>query len=688
MPTTQHNPKLTDHFETFLRNYYKEAIHDLALHYPNEQTSISVDWRDLYQFDADLADDMIDEPDTILEFLETALARIDLPVDVDLTGAEVRITGLVSETYHVSETRSEHVNSYISVTGQVQKTSAVKPRITEAAFECQRCGTLKYIPQSGNFQEPYECQGCERQGPFSIDFDQSEFIDYQAVRLQEPPERTKGGEGEHIDAYLESDLVDAVSPGDRVEISGIYRIEEPDNKTDRAFDTYIDAKAIEIEQADFDEIAVEGYVEEIEAIAAGEEGDPYDLLVESIAPKVFGYDDVKEAIVLQLFGGWRHKNPDGTFDRGDSHIFLVGDPGSGKSTILRAVEDLAPRAVFTEGKGLTKAGATAAATRDDFGNTEWGLEAGVMVLANKGVACIDELDKVDYGAKESLHGALESQRVNINKAGINATLPAQTALLTAGNPSYGRFDRFEPIAEQLDLSPTLISRFDLIFTFKDEPDRDRDEQIAQHIVDARQTIGRLNRDRDVEDGSRALIEPSIDRELLRAYIAYAKQTVFPTIEDDPVKRRLVEFYTELRDSGDEDDDSPIPVTARKLDAIQRLAEASARIRLSETIEEQDIERAAKLVLKSMREVGRDPETGQFDVDVIESGRSMSQHGRRRTIIDLIEEHEIEEGPPTEDTLLDACESEGIDRARAENDLAVLKRKGEIYEPKDGRIRTS
>lgn len=684
--------ELTEQCEEFLRQYCRGDILELADRYPSEQRSLWLDWKDIYRYEQAIADDVLEQPERVLAHFEEALENYDLPVDVDLTGARIRISNLVDGVYGVEETRAEHINRYLAINGQVAKTSPVHPRYITAVFECAVCGTFHDIPQTGHeLQEPHECQGCQRQGPWQINNDESEFVNHQLVRIQEPPERSKGMEGEYIDAHLTGDIVGHVSPGDRVDMHGIYRVRRPDNGSTAR--PYMDAYAPDVQQTDFEEIDVDPYFDEIKAIASGKRGDPYRKLIDSIAPKVYGYDDVKEAIALQMFGGWRHENPDGTFDRGDSHIFLVGDPGSGKSTILRAVEDLAPRAVFTEGKGLTKAGATAAATRDDFGDTEWGLEAGVMVLANRGIACIDELDKVDEGAKESLHGALESQRVNINKAGINATLPAQTALLAAGNPMYGRFDKHESIAEQIELSPTLISRFDLIFTFEDDPDPERDQKIAEHIVDARQTTGRLNRGDEVDEDARALIEPALDRELLRAYIAYAKQNVYPTIQDPEVKESLVKFYTGLRGAGGgsfDEESATVPVTARSLDAIQRLAEASARVRLSDEIQHKDVQRATKLVQKTMKEVGVDPETGELDADVIQTGQSRSQRNRVKALRSVIKElsTEYESGAPI-DEVVDMMVEEGYRASKVEHDIEdKLLDKGEAWKPAEGHLRLS
>lgn len=686
MSTTTETQELLDRLQTFLRRYYKDDLAILAQNYPSSQ-SLAIDWMELYAFDRDVAEDVLEQPDIMLDYLAEAVRLYDQPIDLELSDVQVQVENARREALAINETRSEHVGEYIAVNGQVAKTSAVHPKLVDAAFECQRCGTKAYIGQTGEgLQEPHECQGCERQGPFTIDYSESEFVNHQAIRLQEPPEKSKGGEGEHLDVDVVGDLVGVASPGDRVDLSGIYRVSPPSGKEKSTRLTpYLDGRAIEIEQADFEEIEVDEYLADIDAIASGEDGDPYELLKQSIAPKVHGMDDIKEALILQLFGGWRHIHPDGNVDRGDSHVLLVGDPGSGKSTLLRAVEEISPRSVFASGKGLTKAGATAAAVRDNFGDTEWGLEAGALVLANKGVACIDEIDKVNEDAVASLHSALESQRVSINKAGINATLPAQTALLAAGNPTYGRFDENEGIAQQIDLAPTLISRFDLIFIVTDDPDKEEDREIAEHIIRSRQTIGKMQQGRDVDDADREAIEPALDRDLMRAYVAHAKQSVYPTIDDPEVEEALVDFFTDLRSIGGPD--SPVPVTFRKLEAIQRLAEASARVRLSQTVEREDVRRAISLVRKTMQDVGVDPETGQLDVDVIETGSSKTQRDRIKTVRTLIAEvsSDYEQGAPV-DEVLERAEDIGIEPSKAEHEIDKLRDRGEAYEPSTGHLR--
>lgn len=681
---------LLDKVVRLYRRYYSDEIAELAQNYPSDARSLVVDYQDLYQFDPDIADDLSQHPSRVLPTMREALRQYDLPVEVALEDAQVRISNLPeSMTHGVGGYRSDDIGNFIAVSGQVSKRTDVRPKPTELAFECQRCGTLTRVPQADDeIQAPHECSGCERQGPFNTDEEESHWRDYQLLRLQQPPEETNGGQGAHVDVHVESDLVAMAESGDRVTVNGIMSLEEPGDG-DIAYQPYIDGRDIMVEQTDYEDIDVEEYLGYIQAIADGERGDPYQLIVDSIAPKIRGMDTIKEAIALQLFGGVRLEYPDGSFDRGDSHILLLGDPGTAKSSILQAVEDIAPRATFASGKGATAAGMTAAAVPDDFGDQKWSLEAGALVLANGGVACVDEIDKVQDDAVNSLHEALENQRVNINKAGINTSLPAKTALLAAGNPKYGRFDDMEPIAEQIDLDPALISRFDLMFMVDDAPDQERDTEIVEGILDSKQTAAKYTDDPTrVPDDELAKIEPEIDTETLRAYIAHAKQSVTPRLTDD-AKDELAGWFVDIRLSNGEDDDAPIPVTYRKLEGVVRLAMASARVRLSETVEHRDVERAKKLVTRSMTDVGMDPETGEFDVDIVETGSSQSQKERVKSVKSIVSElaSEYDEGAPRS-VVIERAVEQGCGESEVEFTIEKLKDKGEVYEPQSDILRTT
>lgn len=689
MAATTHQQIDPADLDQFLRRYYEDDLADLAVHYPREQSHLEISWRDLFRYSElpDITQDLREHPRQVVQQLTHAVENYDLPTGTTLEGVEVRISDLPeSEVRAVNKVWEFDVGQYGGVSGQVSKVSDVSKEPVELAFECQRCGNVTRYPQAGNeIQEPHECGSCERQGPFQVDYEQSEFRPHQLVRVQQPPEETKGGSGAHIDAHLRETMVNTVEPGDRASINGVYALAEPEGSS-RDFEEYVDAKGVDFAESDYEDIDVEKYEDEIIQLANGEQGDIFELLKDSIAPKIHGYDTIKEAVALQMFGGVRSEYPDGTIDRGDSHVLLLGDPGTAKSSILRAVETLAPRSVYVSGKGASSAGLTAAATKDDFGDAEWSLEAGALVLANKGIACVDEIDKVDDSAVSSMHDALEAQRVTVNKAGINATLPAQTSMLAAGNPKYGRFDPMESIADQIELGPTMLSRFDLMFMVDDEPDEEKDREIAERIVESRQLANEYTRSgADPSDERFDSIKPAIPADTFRAYVAYAKEHVTPRIRDTEVAEDLVDSFVNFRNMHS-DADGPIPVTFRKLEGIQRWAEASARVRLSETVEKQDVDRARELVGRSMRQVGMDPDTGKMDVDIIESGTSTSQRQRKKALRQIIQENQGDTGGAPKDTILEEAEERGISRDRAEHDLEVFKAEGEAYEPQTGEYR--
>jgi replicative DNA helicase Mcm len=294
-------------------------------------------------------------------------------------------------------------------------------------------------------------------------------------------------------------------------------------------------------------------------------------------------------------------------------------------------------------------------------------------------------------------GVVLHNSISISKAGINATLKSRCSLLGAANPKYGRFDQYEPIGEQIDLEPALISRFDLIFTVTDQPDPEKDGDLADHILQTNYA-GELNTQRtrmtnsnftqEEVDAATEEVEPAIDPDLLRKYIAHAKRNCYPTMTDE-ARAAIREFYVDLRARG-ADEDAPVPVTARKLEALVRLAEASARVRLSDTVEAEDAERVIRIVRSCLEAIGVDPETGEFDADVIETGRSKTQRDRIKNLKGLISEleSEYEEGAPL-DEVLDRAETDlGLDRSKAEDELEKLRRKGEVYEPQQNHLRTT
>ena len=674
MATSQSsNETLTDRLIRFLNTYYREDIGTLAQQYPSEQQSLWISYNDLFQFDRDICDDFLDQPDQIGERLNEALRLFDLPADVQLDGATVRVTDLPDE--HVrgpsEASRFSLIGKATGVEGQITKATQPKPRVESAVFECQRCATQqKPIPQDGDsLQGPHDCIGCEREGPFKFLAGQSDWVDHQYLRIQEPPEKSGTGQGANMELHVEGDVIDAVEPGDRVTATGKVEAEQLEVGDDLDADTHLQVNDITCEDSSYDDIDVSEHIDEIRAIANGEYGDPFELWTDSIKPSHWGDDHIKLAITLQLMEGWRRGD-----ERGSSHILLMGDPGCDKSGFLEFVDDLAPRSAYASGKGTTAAGLTAGAVSDDFGDTEWSLEAGAMVIADEGIACIDELDKIDDAVVSSLHGALESQKVRVNKI-IKATLSCRTSLLSAANPKYGRFDQYQPIGEQIELPPTLMSRFDLMFMVSDQPDPERDRAIMKHKSAAARAAAKKELGQELTDAEKASVEPAIDPAVMRAYIAHAK-TIKPLMpEGSDAEQLMHDEFMKIRLSNAEQEDAPVPVTWRKQEAIRRLAEASARVRLSDRVEKQDVERALGLVKQSMQQVGVDPESDQFDADIIETGRSKTQHDRVKSVLAAIEDN----GPVSAEEIADMLD---MQESKVEGEIENLRSKGDIYDLKN------
>ena len=708
-------------------------------------------------------------------------------------------------------------------------------------------------------------QACDRGGPFKLLLAQSKFVDAQKIRVQESPEDLRGGaQPQTLDVELEDDLAGRIFPGDRVIVNGIlksYQRSSPQQGKSTYFDLFHKGISVEMTEQEFEEIEIDPEEEKM-ILEMSCDPEIYEKIRGSIAPSIYGYDDVKEALGLQLVSGFEKHLPDGARIRGDIHILLVGDPGIAKSQLLRYMIKISPRGIYTSGKSSTSAGLTATAVKDELGDGRWTIEAGALVLADKGIAAIDEMDKMDNDDKSALHEAMEQQSyhplteiqladgrkvligefvdrlmmdrpleiiagrdceilplhedikikstdmrrifdlpvdrvsrhkapdhfiaitfsngkeilvtpehpvyvakdgiacipacqikagdfapapksisemteendylkitdvkivanegerftdfvydmtvepthtfisqglvlhntISVAKAGVMATLKSRCSLLAAANPKLGRFDKYEPIAPQINLTPALMSRFDLIFVLTDDPDTKRDSAIAQHILKSNYagelaTQAAWNSDisqEDIEDAM-VVIMPVIDPELLRKYVAYARKNIFPTLSEG-AKEYFLKYYVGLRSQG-QDTNKPVPVTARQLEALIRLGEASARLRLSDKVTLDDAKRVVKILEACLRKVGVDPETGFLDADIIASGTTKSTRDRTKSVIEIIRDVSREQqGPAPRDAVLDRAVELGIERAKAEEIIDRMRRDGDVFEPRPGMLK--
>jgi len=688
-------------WKEFFETYYRDELNRLAdaLEFGGD-LSLYVDFlRDLSIYrEGRLGEELLSKPDMVLNHANEGLALTENIHDVSLENCKVRFLNLpASRRVLIRDLRSEHISKFVAIEGIVRKVTEVRPRVIVAAFTCTKCGKLVRVAQDeeATLKQPYECPACKNKR-FVFLPDESVTVDSQRIRIQEYPENLRGGEQpQQIDVMLEDDLTGKVNPGDRVIVNGIVRAKprKVGSKHLQHMDLHVEGNSIEILQQEYEEFEITEE-DKKKILELAEDKNIFDRVISSIAPSIYGHENIKLAIALQLFGGVPKKLPDGTEIRGDIHVLLVGDPGVAKSQILRYVHRIAPRSVYTTGKGTTTAGLTATATRDEF-DGRWTLEAGALVLADKGIALVDEIDKMRSEDRSALHEAMEQQTVSVAKAGINAVLRARCALLGAANPKYGRFDRYTPIAEQIDLSPTLLSRFDLIFVLTDEPDEMRDRMLAEHILRTHEIGEKFEKLRNIASveytkeeliraSELAEIIPSIDPELLRKYIAYAKRTVFPVLSED-AKERITEFYLSLRSRAKEN--SAVPVTARQLEALIRLAEASARLRLSDVVEREDVDRVIEIIKHSLGQIAVDPETGEIDIDYAFTGTSKSQRDRIMILKRIIEELETshDKGAPEEE-IIRAAEEEGINERKAKELLKKMREMGDIYSPRNGYYR--
>lgn len=650
-------PSSTLKLEEFFSTRCKDEVFAVLDMFPEEK-SVVVDYNELEMFDPDSADLLIEKPDETLEAATKSIVNID-PQRKNAK-LNVRFKN-VRNNIPLRFLRSEFIGKFIAVDGIVRKTDEIHPRIMSAVFECRSCMRMHEVEQKSNIiHEPAVCQECGGRS-FRLVQDESRYMDTQTVKLQEPLENLSGGDQpRQINIILEDDLVDTLAPGDKVRITGTLKTQR-DERTKR-FNNFIYGNYIEPLEQEFEELHIDEEDEE-KIIELAKSPDIYQKIIESTAPSIRGYFEVKEAIAFQLFGGTAKVLEDKTHIRGDMHILIVGDPGIGKSQILKYVSKLAPRGIYTSGKGTSGVGLTAAAVRDDLGG--WSLEAGALVLGDKGNVCVDELDKMREEDRSAIHEALEQQTISIAKAGIMATLNSRCSVLAAANPKFGRFDRYKSIAEQIDLPSPILSRFDLIFIIEDKPNAEHDHDLAGHIL-------KIHQDSTIP----YVIEP----ELMRKYIAYARKSVQPTLTKEAAEV-LQDFYVTMR-SGAIDEESPVPITARQLEALVRLAEASARIRLSNEVLKEDAQRAIKLQEDCMKQVGYDPDTGKVDIDKVEGRTSKSERDKINIIIDVIKElsDEYEGSAPKNIVYAELADKYNVGEEKVDEVINMLKSKGVIYEP--------
>ena len=670
---------------------YSDEIQKISREYPDGERSIRITWEAVADFNARLSSNLrwnIDETleaakIVVQEFIDektikrvmnehrTKIVLDVVPMDIPAELYDVEISGL----------RREHLYRTVRLKGLVRKATPVRPRMEIGLFECDwERHRNSYIQDFFTLKEPTRCSSetckCTE---FKLRDDLSQFIDSQKIEIQEYPEDLPpGAQPERLTAYFESSLAHQIQPGDRVAILGIIkpRSQYQGRRQKSEFDIYLYAHGID-EKIGEDE-NIEPNAEELRLITElSQQEDVVERIRDSISPTIYGMEWEKRAIALQQFGGVDKELPDGTRIRGDIHMLMMGDPGLAKSQLLRSAARIAPRGVMATGKSTSAAGLTAAAVRDEFGEGRWTLEAGTLVLASGGIACIDEIDKMSDEDRSSMHEAMEQQTISIAKAGINAQLKSKCSVLAAANPRRSRFDMSMPLPPQVNMPVSLLSRFDIFFIIEDKADPDKDSLLADRIIQSH-LAGEVLKPGEVNEGDELAIrsvEGPINSRMLKLYISYAKK-LRPVMTAE-AQHKIKDFYTRLRNRyhNTDEQDKTMPITPRQLESIIRIAEAYAKMYLSSTVEFKHAEMATDMMDLFLQV------TLRGDVDYAWTGMNAQQRRKEENpsmiLLDIISPS----GSMDEEEIYDMMQEKGFMRKDVEKYLTKLREDGRLL--KDG-----
>lgn len=550
---------------------------------------------------------------------------------------------LHSSATHISirDLNATNISHLVRIPGIVIGASTVSSKATTVHIRCKSCDHADNIRVDGGFSGLTLPRRCGRKrdpgdhepgdqcplDPYVVAHEKSQFVDQQVLKLQEAPDQVPVGElPRHVSISADRYLANRVVPGSRCTVMGIFSIYQKGGKKDGgavAIRTpYLRAVGI---ATDLDHTAKGSYLfseeEEQEFLQLSRRPDLYDALARSIAPSIYGNLDIKKSIVCLLMGGSKKILPDGMKLRGDINVLLLGDPGTAKSQLLKFTEKVSPIAIYTSGKGSSAAGLTASVQRDPA-TREFYLEGGAMVLADGGVVCIDEFDKMRDEDRVAIHEAMEQQTISIAKAGITTILNSRTSVLAAANPVFGRYDDLKTPGENIDFQTTILSRFDMIFVVRDDHDRNRDERIARHVM------GVHMGGRGVEEQ----VEAEIPLEKMKRYISYCRSRCAPRLSSEAAEK-LSSHFVSIRKQVhraelDANARSSIPITVRQLEAIVRITESLAKLALQPIATEAHVDEAIRIFLASTMDAITQGE-GQGSKEMMEEVSKIEDELKRR-----------------------------------------------------------
>ena len=583
---------------------FKEFFNNYSEGFEYKNKSLTINFNILLEFNNKLAETLIEE------FEETQKNIIIAFYDfLDETPKQVIILGDLPDKIKISQLRNKYENKLINISGVIKQVSKVNSKILNLQFECPSCGNIISKVQGENkVQQPGKCNSCGRKGSFKLLSKQ--VRDFQTLKIEELPEHLEGRsqpQEKYIYVYdklTNYNFQNGYNPGKRIKVNGVLK-EFINSKSSLILDSYFEASSITFENKT--ELLKISKKDKEEVIKLSKKKNIKDLLVDSLAPTIFGYNNVKLGLLCQLLGS-------NLGVRKDINILLIGDPGLAKSQLAKACSEIIPNTKFVDGTNMTKAGLGATVVKDELSGM-WTLQAGALPMANKGMVICNELDKARREDITILHNALEEQTINIDKAGINSSLECKTSFLATANPKYSEFDKNSSYLDQINLPTSLRDRFDLIFLFIDKKDTAVDEKIARLIIER-------------EDDT--FVSNGLDNNIFKKYIIYARSINTSLSEDS--KKFLVNIYTTVRNNDNIKNFKP-----RQLETIKRLSSAFARLRLSNVINVSDVKNAKNLFFVAMKNlIGSS--SGLLDLDIVNVGFSDNDRNLKNDILLLLKEN--------------------------------------------------
>lgn len=622
---------------------------------------VIIDFKDILDFDYEFAEYIIHNPeDSLFVFRKLIKEKSDINV-------EISIKNLLKES-RIRDLRNADYSKLISIKGIIKNISEVYAEIKSIKYECKKCGREINISQEKNKKQKFPVWCPCKSRNFEILAKTRQ--DCQKVVIEEELDSIEGTQiPSKIDCYLEpfltSEDVERFNIlGGRIEATGILK-EKIDEKESTAVGKLLQVISLTHLDEKYKEIALsETEIQKIKELS--QETNILDKMANSFAMHIYGLNEIKKAMILQMYGSVevRKSETNKKYERGNFHILIVGDPSTGKTKLAQSIQDIAIKSKYGTGITSTKAGLVVVVLKDES-TGGFNLQAGAVLLANNGIAILDEFDKMEDSDRLALHECMSEQTITIDKASIHTKLNCRTSILACANWKNSRFNENDNVYSQIKLPDSLISRFDLIFVLKDKPDKERDRHMVKLVL-----------------GDGNLDTPEIDYILWKKHIVYCKSFI-PKLTDE-IKTKIENFFLEMRDKSKTSSEKMVNITLRQAEAIKRLCLASARIHLRDTTE-YDFKLAKELTLYTLKEIAFDNTTGQIDVDIIETGSSASEKEIWREILGFIENQSKIYGDVGFEVIQQQFKD--MDETKLESIIHKLLKSGDIYEPRTGRYKS-